>query len=144
MEFNEKLILLRKQNGLSQEQLAEKIGVSRQAVSRWESGDTTPEMALFKKLCCEFGVTADYLLGDDEEAPGETPAVPKNEDVPPADGKKFNVLLIAAVIFTFSAVCFLIAAALATNEIQRILTCAAAIAQLCLAAFQFRRLKRRK
>ncbi len=44
MNFQEQLIFLRKQKGLSQEQLGEKIGVSRQTISKWELGSTTPEM----------------------------------------------------------------------------------------------------
>ncbi len=65
MKFNEKLMRLRKQQGYSQEILAEKLGVSRQAISRWELGETTPEMALLAKLCQVFQVSADYLIRDD-------------------------------------------------------------------------------
>lgn len=43
MKFGDKLIRLRKKNGLSQEELAEKLGVSRQSVSKWESNNTYPE-----------------------------------------------------------------------------------------------------
>lgn len=43
MKFNEKLVMLRKQNNLSQEQLAEQLNVARQTVSKWELGETTPE-----------------------------------------------------------------------------------------------------
>ena len=45
MEFREQLMELRKQRGWSQEQLGAKIGVTRQTVSKWETGDTTPELA---------------------------------------------------------------------------------------------------
>ena len=44
LKFQEKLVALRKGKGRSQEQLAEKLGVSRQAISRWESGESTPDM----------------------------------------------------------------------------------------------------
>ena len=44
MKFNEKLVMLRKQQNLSQEQVSEKLGVARQTVSKWELGETTPEM----------------------------------------------------------------------------------------------------
>ena len=44
MKFNEKLVMLRKQQNLSQEQVSEKLGVARQTVSKWELGKTTPEM----------------------------------------------------------------------------------------------------
>ena len=45
MKFNEKLIKLRKEQGLSQEELGEKLNVTRQTVSKWELGETTPEMS---------------------------------------------------------------------------------------------------
>ena len=44
MKFNEKLVNLRKKHNLSQEQVAEKLGVARQTISKWELGETTPEM----------------------------------------------------------------------------------------------------
>ena len=49
--------------GYTQEQLSEKLGVSRQAVSRWELGETTPEMNILIQLCKVFDVSADYFLG---------------------------------------------------------------------------------
>ena len=72
MEFAEKLQRLRKARGLSQEQLAEKIGVSRQAVSKWESAQAVPDVDKFVLLSELFGVTTDYLL---KEKPGEPEAV---------------------------------------------------------------------
>ena len=45
MKFGEKLIRLRRKNGMSQEQLAAEIGITRQSVSKWESGSTLPELA---------------------------------------------------------------------------------------------------
>lgn len=66
MKLYEKIAVERKKCGLSQETLAEKIGVSRQAVSKWETGDALPEITKLKALAECFGVTVDYLL--DEEA----------------------------------------------------------------------------
>ncbi|MBE6815309.1 MAG: helix-turn-helix transcriptional regulator [Ruminococcaceae bacterium] len=65
MKLYEKITLYRKKNGLSQEELAEKIGVSRQAVSKWETGDALPEITKLKALADTFNVTVDFLL--DEE-----------------------------------------------------------------------------
>ena len=65
MKLYEKITLYRKKNGLSQEELAEKIGVSRQAVSKWETGDALPEITKLKALAETFNVTVDFLL--DEE-----------------------------------------------------------------------------
>lgn len=65
MKLYEKITLYRKKNGLSQEELAEKIGVSRQAVSKWETGDALPEITKLKALADTFNITVDFLL--DEE-----------------------------------------------------------------------------
>ena len=73
MILADKIIDLRKKNGWSQEELAEMLGVSRQAVSKWESGQAIPDMNRILKLSSVFGVTTDYLLKDEIEAP-ETPA----------------------------------------------------------------------
>ena len=64
MKLNEKIILCRRRAGLSQEGLAEQVGVSRQAVSKWECGEATPEPAKLLALSRLFGVTADWLLDD--------------------------------------------------------------------------------
>ena len=62
MTFNEKLFSLRRKSGFSQEELAEKLNVSRQAVSRWEIGETLPDTQNLLLLSDIFEVTADYLL----------------------------------------------------------------------------------
>lgn len=62
MTFAEKLQKLRKQNGLSQEQLAEKLNVSRQAVSKWESEQSIPDLEKVILMSDYFGVTTDYIL----------------------------------------------------------------------------------
>ncbi len=69
MTFQEKLISLRKQKGWSQEELGERLSVTRQTVSKWETGQTTPEMYKLKELSRIFGVSIDALL--DEESDGE-------------------------------------------------------------------------
>ena len=66
MKLSEKICYCRKKSGKSQEALAEQLGVSRQAVSKWETGEAEPEL---KKLCLlaeVFGVSTDWLLSDDE------------------------------------------------------------------------------
>ena len=73
MTMGEKLLKLRKARQWSQEELAEKIGVTRQAVSRWESGSAKPDAEKIIALCDLFGVSADYLLR--EEYAGETQVV---------------------------------------------------------------------
>ena len=65
--LSEKLYMLRKNSGLSQEQLAEQLNVSRQAISKWESGTAVPESEKLITISNYFGVSVDYLLKDDEE-----------------------------------------------------------------------------
>lgn len=62
MKLSEKIQILRKQKGLSQEQLAEMLGVSRQSVSKWELADSTPDIAILVRISEIFDVTTDYLL----------------------------------------------------------------------------------
>ena len=66
MQFHDKLQKLRKEKGLSQEALAEMMGVSRQAISKWESGQTYPETDKLIVLSDIYGVTLDSLLKDTE------------------------------------------------------------------------------
>lgn len=66
MSLQEKIYDCRKKAGLSQEALAEKIGVSRQAISKWETGEATPEVGKLLLLAKTFGVTTDWLLSEDE------------------------------------------------------------------------------
>ena len=64
MILADKIIRLRKKNGWSQEELAEKMQVSRQAVSKWEGAQTIPDLEKILMLSRLFGVTTDYLLKD--------------------------------------------------------------------------------
>lgn len=80
MILAEKIIELRKKNGWSQEELADQLGVSRQAVSKWESASSIPDLDRIITMSRLFGVSTDYLLKDEmEEAPAaaavEEPAV---------------------------------------------------------------------
>ncbi len=67
MILADKIIRLRKKNGWSQEELAEKMNVSRQAVSKWEGAQTIPDLEKILQLSLLFGVTTDYLLKDEIE-----------------------------------------------------------------------------
>lgn len=70
MTFSEKLLRLRRQAGMSQEELAEKLQVSRQAVSRWELGAAMPDAPNLLALSKLFAVSTDYLLRDEWETDG--------------------------------------------------------------------------
>jgi len=67
MKLEDKLQLLRKKNGYSQEQLADKLGVARQTISKWENGQALPELSGVILLSELYGVTIDRIVkGDDE------------------------------------------------------------------------------
>lgn len=74
MRMEEKLVDLRRRQGLSQEQLAERLGVTRQSVSKWESGGATPELSKLVALSELYRVSVDYLVKDwVEEPPAAAP-----------------------------------------------------------------------
>ena len=105
MTFGEKLFELRKRNNFSQEELAEKIGVSRQAVSRWEGGETMPDSPNLLLISNLFGVSADYLLRDETES--EIP--PQKEENPKPAKKKKIMLFYISGLFTMAALLYIIA-----------------------------------
>ena len=118
MTLREKLIVLRDRAGLSQMELAERLGVSRQAVSRWESGDTTPSVDKLKTLARIYGVSLDWLCSD--TADRELPEAAKPEaDRPPDDApagkegekkQKIRAIAIALTIVVLALVCVWFAA----------------------------------
>lgn len=83
MILADKIITLRKRNGWSQEELADRLGISRQSVSKWESGVSIPDLDKIIKLSSLFGVSTDYLLKEEiEELPaGEGMALTEAEEV---------------------------------------------------------------
>ena len=91
MRFAEKMIELRKRQGLSQQDLADQLGVSRQAISRWETGAVQPQADNVKSLAQVFRVSADFLLDDslDESAP------PQGEPKPASPRRRWRLALAA-------------------------------------------------
>ena len=93
MIMAEKITLQRKKNGWSQEELAERLDVSRQSVSKWESAQSAPDLSKVIAMAELFGVSTDYLLKDEVELPAaaeeKIPAV-SSEDAP----RKVRYLLI--------------------------------------------------
>lgn len=75
MKLSDKLVGLRKSAGMSQEELAEKLNVSRQAVSRWEMGTAMPDAVNILQLSKLFHVTTDYLLNEEYESNADLPQV---------------------------------------------------------------------
>lgn len=74
MSLGERISQARKRAGLSQEQLGEQLGVSRQAVSKWESGQTNPDVSYVARMCRVLEVSSDWLLLEEESAREDPPA----------------------------------------------------------------------
>ena len=100
--LSEKLYRLRKNSGLSQEQLAEQLNVSRQAISKWEQGTAVPESEKLIAISNYFAVTVDYLLTEEHTAP--------REDVPAGRQHRRAVvtLLSVALVWLIATVVFVI------------------------------------
>ena len=106
MKFEEKLITLRKQKLLSQEQLAEKLDVTRQTVSKWELGQSRPDMDKLTNMSKLFNVSIDTLTNDDvslddEEKPKESVVPIKKKNNSNFKGKIISYVLI--IIFIISS-----------------------------------------
>ncbi len=118
MTLREKLIVLRDKADLSQMELADRLGVSRQAVSRWESGDTTPTVDKLKALAKIYGVSLDWLCSDtaDRDPPeAAKPEADRTPDDAPAgkEGEKkqtIRAIAIALAIVVIALVCVWFAA----------------------------------
>ena len=97
MTLGEKLKMLRASRGLSQEQLAAELDVSRQAISKWECGDSTPDLDKLRTICTYFGVTTDYLIWENEE---DTPkaAVPEKERAVRGRNEVFSDVLLLVLL----------------------------------------------
>ena len=76
MKLGERIAEKRKEQGLTQAELAEKMLVTRQTVSRWEAGMALPDIERVAELAGILGVSCDYLLKDDEQMPSDAPSKP--------------------------------------------------------------------
>ena len=81
MEFNNKLYELRKQKEFSQEELANRLNVSRQTVSKWEVGDSTPDMEKLVAMSDLFGISLDELVLDKPPEPAPVEQVPAKSEL---------------------------------------------------------------
>ncbi len=97
MTFSERLTDLRKKSGMSQEQLAEKLGLTRQTVSKWENGQSTPELAYIAILSELLGVTTDYLIKGTQNVSAEEILQPKNARFA-IDKKVLSALMISGTV----------------------------------------------
>lgn len=89
MTFGEKIVFLRKSKGMSQDQLAELLGVTRQSVSKWERGEVVADTDRVLALSRLFGVSCDYLLNDGiTDAASSKAAPPATASIPARSVKK--------------------------------------------------------
>lgn len=103
MRLYEAIQKLRKDAGYSQEQLAEKLGVSRQAVSKWENGTASPGMDRLQDICHVFGVSLGELVGadaDDRESDLEQIQLYEDEIKKLNSQKQFQKILILGTAIT--------------------------------------------
>lgn len=124
MTLSEKIVCLRKAHGWSQEDFAEKLNASRQAISRWENGTALPDAQNVLQISKLLGVTTDYLLNDDYESDRDIPAVQNaTQETECLISKKKQLHLVAAICFTISAFCSLMGVVNSLNDIQLGLSC---------------------
>ena len=124
MKLPDKMIKHRKANGWSQEDFAEKLNVSRQAISRWENGTALPDAQNILQISKLFDVSADYLLNDEYESDNDIPAVKTaTKETESLFLKKKHLHLVAAICFTISAFCAMTGVVNSTDNSQLALSC---------------------
>ena len=80
MDIGNKIKLLRQKIGATQEQLGEKIGVSAQSISKWEKGDSLPDIEVLYNICNLYGVTLDYLTHEGNYSEKKEYIIKKNQE----------------------------------------------------------------
>lgn len=113
MDLAERLTLLRKENGISQLELAEKLGVSRQAVSRWETGASIPSTEKLISLSKLYNVSMAYLIGEEDAT--EKNDIEVNLDIAQQKTRKKNGSIFAEKKFVILAICFVLLVACKSN-----------------------------
>ena len=107
MKFNEKLIELRKKEGLSQEELGYKLNVTRQTISKWELGQTTPEMDKLVEMSKIFNISVDELINESEITPKQNPII---EDQPIGEKstkeKNIKIIIVGALVIVIVLIVF--------------------------------------
>lgn len=132
MTLGEKLKTLRASRGLSQEQLAAELNVSRQAVSKWECGDAAPDLDKLRAICAYFGVTTDYLIWENEEDAPKA-AVPEKERASRGRNEVFsNVLLLVLLLAGIAALWSSLRISFTRDAVVHIILAVAAIAAAIL------------
>ena len=144
MKFEEKLTVLRKKNGLSQEDLADQLGVSRQAISRWELGSTMPDAPNLLKLSDLFGVSIDYLLHDEYQSETDVPIVREVQqtmETKERGNRKFY--LIGCIMWLIAAFSFLMVSIDRLNVLLLIVVLVDAVFA-CICLYKYEKAKPKK
>lgn len=132
MTLGDKLKTLRASRGLSQEQLAAELNVSRQAVSKWECGDAAPDLDKLRAICAYFGVTTDHLIWENEEDAPKV-AVPEKERASRGRNEVFsNVLLLVLLLAGIAALWSSLRISFTRGAVVHIILAVAAIAAAIL------------
>lgn len=116
MTFGEKLQVLRKKQGWTQEELAAKIAVSRQALSKWELGAAIPDTENVLQISKLFGVSTDYLLNDEYDSDNDIPAVQTKSEALTKRYSGMMYAIIGSIVSAISAAAVLIMAILASTS----------------------------
>ena len=104
MKFNEKIVMLRKQHNLSQEQVAEKLKVARQTISKWELGETTPEMDKLIMISDIYNITLDELMKEENE--GKNANDPNNTNSQKLAGMTIKILKGIGIFLLISVILY--------------------------------------
>ena len=107
--LHERIMLLRKKKGLSQEELAAQLHVVRQTISKWERGYSIPDAEMLTRLACALDVSADELLGTSAESPEEIVRMANelaqiNEKLAQKERQSKRVIRILAAVFILSII----------------------------------------
>lgn len=106
MTLGEKIQKLRKQRGLSQEALAEKVTVTRQTISKWELGQSLPDLDFIAQLSDIFNVSSDYLIKDEMTEPDELPYKKRNYRLSERS-KRIILVIVSAAALVAGCVCLI-------------------------------------
>ena len=106
MTLEEKIQKLRKQRGLSQEALAEKVTVTRQTISKWELGQSAPDLDFIAQLSDIFNVSSDYLIKDEMVEPVELPYKKRSYHLSER-GKRIILVVVSAAALIAGCVCLI-------------------------------------
>lgn len=106
MTLGEKIQKLRKQRGLSQEALAEKVTVTRQTISKWELGQSTPDLDFIAQLSDIFNVSSDYLIKDEMIEPDELLYKKRSYHLSER-GKRIILVVVSAAALIAGCVCLI-------------------------------------